>query len=158
MYFRNLGSACHSYVSVDFRLDFCLRRPGRFTSRPKVRRFRKNKFPFKAKPDQFLTLTRQKFFASFCFKFFASNQSDIKTAFFRIVSLSIIFRFVLLQFFLFRFEVKRNQRFFLCFASNKLYFPFVLLPFLSFRFRAKRNKRFFASFHFTFFLLHYEVK
>jgi hypothetical protein len=70
-----------------------------------VRRFRKKKFfaskRNEAKQDPFrmrFARSREKkktkfFFASFCFKFFAPDQSEINSAFFRFVSLTKIFRF-----------------------------------------------------------------
>ncbi len=60
-------------------------------------------------------------FASFRFKFFASNQSEINTPYFRFVSLPKIFRFASFRFQFFHFASKRNEInvFSFCFASKR---------------------------------------
>ncbi len=74
------------------------------------------------------------FFASFHFKFFASNQSEINKSYFRFVSRPKFFRFASFRFWFFCFASKRNEInvFSLCFAlkRNELNI-FFSLPFTS---------------------------
>ncbi len=128
------------------------RKNGRFKTR--VRRFRQKFFRLKAKQSKtksVLHAHEKFFFTSFCFEFFASNQSKMKTSFFRFVSVLKISRFasnflVFLQsetksrfFALFCFKAKRNKRFFFIFFISlgtdcpriSLY-PFLLCSFCFF--------------------------
>jgi hypothetical protein len=77
--------------------------------------FAKKNFHFKAKRGEtkrnqtrFARSHEKMFYASFCFKFFASNQSKIKTAFFHFASLLKICCFVSFRFQIcsFRFKAK----------------------------------------------------
>jgi hypothetical protein len=100
----------------------------------RVRRFRKNFFCFKVKRSEneirFACSHEHFFFASFRFKFFASDHTKNKR---------VYFRFVLQKFFtslpIFLFVSLQSE-------TKETYFAL-------FRFEAKRNKHFFASFHNT---------
>ena len=70
-------------------------------------------------------------FASFRFEFFASNQSEINTPYFRFISLPKSFRFASFRFWFFRFAFSQNE---------------INVFFALFRFKAKRFKHFFRFF------------
>jgi hypothetical protein len=78
-------------------------------------------------------------FASFRFEFFASDQSEINRAHFRLVSLPKCFRFASFRFRSFRFALMRNE-------INVFSLSFRLISF-SFRIRCEKNEKnsFFAS-------------
>ncbi len=140
----------------------------------KVRRFREKNFfaskrnGVKRDPFRMRFARSRKKISSFCFEFFASDQSEINRAYFRFVSLPKIFRFASFSFcfrfisfsFRFRCENKRKNTFF-ALKRKKFHVRFAsfhfeakmmavfCFRFASFRFKAKKMVVF-ASFSFCF--------